>query len=265
MIRLNNSIIFLGVRGSMSVPGSEALRYGGATTCFAVELAGERILIDAGTGLWNLRHKPEWRDKNVTLLLTHPHADHMMGLAFSLSVFDFGQPIDVYGRTRGGMTVKEQIDKLFSPPLWPVGMDVLASGMRYYDVRENFRIGNVEVKTMEGFHPGGVTLYRLTGGGKSIAVMTDSTLTDENRAEKLAFCRDCDLLVIDGQYTDEEWRGRETFGHNTQNMAVSFASACGARTVRLVHHEPGHTDGQLAAIDLPDNCRLAYEGEEVIL
>lgn len=258
-------IVCLGVRGSVPIPGAGVPHFGGATTCYAIELAGERILVDAGTGLWNLQNYPDWYGKDISLLITHPHTDHLIGLAAGQTVFAPTGNVRVYGSTRGGLSVKGQIDRLFSPPLWPVGMEILVPGMTYHEIGDVFRLGNVEVFAKEGVHPGGVTVYRLTGAGKSVVIMTDCTLTDEKREELSSFAGNCDLLIIDGQYRDDEWKGREDFGHNTVTMAASFAASCGARMTRIVHHEPGHTDAELAGTVLPAGCAIAREGEVIAI
>ena len=48
-----DTVTILGTRGSIPRAGQEFTRYGGDTICVLVELAGETILLDAGTGLLN--------------------------------------------------------------------------------------------------------------------------------------------------------------------------------------------------------------------
>ena len=46
---------FRGTRGSLSVPGSSTVKYGGNTTCIEVRSdADELIILDAGTGIREL-------------------------------------------------------------------------------------------------------------------------------------------------------------------------------------------------------------------
>ena len=71
-----------GSRGSVATPGSGTLRYGGNTTCISVRSAsGDRIIVDAGTGIRKLaRQLPVGVD--INLILTHFHWDHIQGLPF---------------------------------------------------------------------------------------------------------------------------------------------------------------------------------------
>jgi phosphoribosyl 1,2-cyclic phosphodiesterase len=48
------SVRFWGVRGSIPTPGPATARYGGNTTCIEVRTGGERIIIDAGSGIRGL-------------------------------------------------------------------------------------------------------------------------------------------------------------------------------------------------------------------
>ena len=51
---MDNAITILGARGSVPVSGPAFSRYGGATTCIFVKLAGQLLVLDAGTGIMNL-------------------------------------------------------------------------------------------------------------------------------------------------------------------------------------------------------------------
>ena len=75
---------FLGVRGSTPVSGAEFTRVGGHTSCLAVSVGDERptLVLDAGTGLQNLRDEFGDAPFDGTILLTHLHWDHVQGLPF---------------------------------------------------------------------------------------------------------------------------------------------------------------------------------------
>ena len=50
-IRLRLRLKFWGVRGSIPVPGSATVGYGGNTSCIEVRADGEIIILDAGSGM----------------------------------------------------------------------------------------------------------------------------------------------------------------------------------------------------------------------
>ncbi|MBR5420177.1 MAG: MBL fold metallo-hydrolase, partial [Lachnospiraceae bacterium] len=116
---MSNKVTFLGVRGSIPVSGEAYRRYGCATTCFLLELGGETILVDAGTGILNIAQEllaqPE-----ITMLLTHPHLDHLIGLPMCPYLFRKGATLQMYAATRGGLDAEAQVKALVAPPLWPV-------------------------------------------------------------------------------------------------------------------------------------------------
>lgn len=263
-------VVLLGTRGSVPVSGEEFLRYGGSTTCIFLRLAGQPIVLDAGTGMLGLSEVLEKEEQHITLLLSHPHVDHLLGLPICRTVFDPKKKIDIYGATRNGKNVKEQVLSFLQPPLWPVGPEQLPANISFFDLPQRLFVGDVEIETMEGVHPGGVTLFRITGGGKRVVLITDCTLTEELFSELTEFARNCDLLLCDGQYSLSEWSGRENFGHSTWIDVAKLGVACGASKVRIIHHDPGRTDAELdhATMELTaihKNCAFARAGEEVLL
>lgn len=264
------SVVILGTRGSVPVSADAFVRYGGATTCVFVRLGDQAIVLDCGTGMMELPKVLRQEDNRLAVLLSHPHADHLLGLPMCPAVFDPAKKIDIYGATRNGMDVRQQICTFLAPPLWPVGPEQFPAKIIFHDLPEAFCLGDVAVETMDGVHPGGISLFRLTGGGKRIVCMTDCTLTEETLPKLTEFARDCDLLLCDGQYSMQEWKGRENFGHSTWVAAALLGTACGAKMVRIIHHDPFRTDAQLdsAAQELTaihSNCAFARAGEEIFL
>jgi ribonuclease BN (tRNA processing enzyme) len=90
-----------------------------------------------------------------------------------------------------------------------------------------------------------------------------------------AFLRGADLLIHDGQFTEQEYRtGRVGWGHSSVEHAIGLAEASGARRLALVHHDPLRTDPEL---DILAQCYggvrqgsgldvcFAYEGLSVTL
>ena len=264
----DSSVAILGARGSVPISAPCFAVYGGATTCVLVRLAGQHILLDAGTGI--MRIPPETlAQEHLSLLLTHVHLDHINGFGMCPFVMRRGNTMDIYASPADGSDAGDVFRALYRPPVWPVRPDDLAADLRFHPLPEQLRLGAVEVSTLDGVHPGGVKLIRLSGGGKSIVFATDCTLTDEFYPKAAAFAKDCDLLLCDGQYSPEEYRTRSGFGHNTWFTAAQLGVDCGARQVRIVHHDPTHTDDILRAADeavrsVNPVCSLAREGEEIV-
>lgn len=264
------SVRILGARGSIPVGGEAFRRYGGATTCVMVRLAGQIIVLDAGTGLLSLSDYLKKDEKQISLLLSHPHADHLLGLPLCSLMLQPDFYLDVYAAQRGSLNAEGQVQRFMSPPLWPVKPENLPARLTFYDLPQRMELGDVVVETMEGVHSGGVTLFRLTGDGHRVVFATDCTLADGLLPKLRGFAKDCDLLLCDGQYSEAEWSKRSAFGHSTWMAAARLGKDCGAKQVRIIHHDPFRTDRQLreAAAEVEgihSRCSFAYEGEEVLL
>ncbi len=228
--------------------GGDFARYGGLTTCALVHMGGQFIVLDAGTGIMKLPNEV-LAQKELPLLLTHAHADHLLGLPMCAYVMVRGARLDIYGAPRDGLSPRRQVERLVSPPLWPITPDDFLTELCFHDMPESMELGAVRVRSMEGNHPGGASLLRLEAGGKCLVFATDCTFSDELRPKLAEFAHGCDLLLADGQYNDEEWPTRKTFGHSTWRMAAELARECGAKRLRVVHHDPQRTDAMLAAWD----------------
>lgn len=266
---MSDTITILGTRGSLPMCGGRFIEYGGLTTCVLVHMGGQYLVLDAGTGIMDLPEEA-MRQTELPLVLTHTHVDHLMGMPMCPYVMRKGSRLDIYGRTRAGLTVRQQVDRLLSPPLWPVTADDFLTELRFHELPETLTFGSLRVDTMEGVHSGGVSLVRLEAEGKRVVFATDCTLNDEMWKKLGEFARDCDLLLLDGQYTDEEWPSRSTFGHSTWRMAAEFARSCGAKRLRVTHHDPQHTDTMLKPYDAELQAsnpayRFAREGERIEL
>ncbi|MDQ3279431.1 MAG: MBL fold metallo-hydrolase, partial [Bacteroidota bacterium] len=66
-----------GVRGSIPSTSPETKRYGGNTSCAEVVAEGWRLVLDAGSGIQNIRNNPEVTSTRVDILLSHLHMDHI--------------------------------------------------------------------------------------------------------------------------------------------------------------------------------------------
>ena len=196
-------ITILGARGSVPVNGKDMLEFGGSTSCVMIE-GGENVLfLDAGTGIMST---PDIGDRSIHIVLTHPHADHLIGLPFFPYIYEKDRQIDIYAVPREGLDTFAQVTKLISRPLWAVRVDEYASDVRCHDVTGPFKIGNVSIAMTESDHPGGSSIIRLTCGRSSLVYATDYEHSEEGDARLIDFSRDADLLLYDGQYTEEEYK-----------------------------------------------------------
>jgi ribonuclease BN (tRNA processing enzyme) len=71
-----------------------------------------------------------------------------------------------------------------------------------------------------------------------------STVPDEVRS----LCDGADVLLHDAQYTEQEFMAKPDWGHSTVKYAVRVAAETGVRRLFLFHHDPSHTDRDIATL-----------------
>ncbi|MCR5590149.1 MAG: MBL fold metallo-hydrolase [Lachnospiraceae bacterium] len=257
-------ITVLGARGSIPVAGEDFDDYGGATSCVMVNAGGNTLFLDAGTGITAASSC----EGNISILITHPHLDHLLGLPFFPHMMEKGRRIDIYATVKNGLGAKDQIMKLISEPLWPCTPSDYPADIVFHDLSLPQDIGGIKVSGIETGHPGGSTVFRLEHEGSSFVYATDYEHSDENDAELAKLCQGASLLFYDGQYTEEEYAHKKGYGHSTPAHGMNMAGACGVKTLRIVHHDPFHTDDQLTEMEneiKSENAGFARQGETIWL
>jgi ribonuclease BN (tRNA processing enzyme) len=258
-------ITVLGARGSIPVEGRTFLEFGGATSCVLIETEDHAIYLDAGSGIVRT---PDIGDRAISVLLTHPHLDHLVGMPFFPYLSEKDRHIDFHAPVLGGMSAAEQLDHLFSEPVWPVKMGDYGSDLKCHDISGAFEIGDVKVEFIHSVHPGGGLVYRLSSNGHSVVYATDYEYADDSAEELISFCEGCDLLFFDAQYTDEEFASRKGYGHSTASQGLKVMKESGAKSLRFVHHDPGHDDAMLRSMEeavKSDSVSFARQGDVYIL
>lgn len=262
---MNTTITLLGVRGSTPVSGTNKTEFGGATSSVLFRAGGQAIFLDAGTGIINA---PETIEEPISILITHYHIDHLQGLAFFPTLMERDRRIDLYWDAAKDGSLKELIDRLFVPPLWPLKIEEYPADVHFNNKPLPLEIGGVRVEGIESNHPGGSIIYKLTYEGRSFVYATDYEYDDESAKRLIDFARGTDLLLLDSQYTEEEYAARKGFGHSTLKQGMKIIEACKPGMVRFVHHDPRHDDEFLRKMEkevATDTIAFAREGEEITL
>lgn len=247
-------ITFHGVRGSTPCHGPEIVRYGGNTSCVALDVPGHRpIVFDLGTGLRYFGQQCSL-DKPfaATCLLTHLHWDHIQGLPFFKPLLRDGSDICIYAPLQDGdLTVEDVFADTIKPPLFPIHFAMLPGMIKFQELSDDKFMLDDEIEVMSRLipHVGNTLGYRVTWGGTSVAYISDHQMPSDGTFAAapgaLDLCRDADVLIHDAQYTPAEFREKNNWGHCTLEYAVWIAAESGVKRLVLFHHDPAHNDDTL--------------------
>ncbi len=243
-----------GARGSLPVAGPAFMRYGGNTTCLDLVLGeGERVVIDAGSGLKSL--EAVWRaagggPSKWHLFFTHYHWDHVLGLPLFAPLHDPAGSFELHGFPFESVGLRSILERALQPPLFPVSLASVQSRCRYHDLDgSTVDVGPLRVKSCPLNHPQGAYAYRLEHAGRSVVFATDHECGVSSIDERLAtFAQGASTLIADAQWTPEQAPAHRGWGHSSWRDALTLAKRAGVDRLVLFHHDPDRSDDQLDAI-----------------
>jgi phosphoribosyl 1,2-cyclic phosphodiesterase len=262
--------IVWGCRGSLATPGPDTVASGGNTSCLELRLAdGSSLVLDAGTGVRALGLELAARlDRPLHVLLTHLHLDHIEGLGFFAPLWIEGQEVHLWGPPSPVAPLEQRIARYLSPPLFPVTLDDVSCEIHFHDLPEGeFSIGEATIEAIPVIHRGPTVGLRISENGSSLAYVPDHEPylgfapgeAVPNWTSGYALAHEVDTLIHDAQYTEHEYAARRGFGHSSYAHAVAFAHAADARSLVLFHHDPLHSDTDLARIEERAASLWGYE------
>jgi ribonuclease BN (tRNA processing enzyme) len=231
------------------------IRYGGNTSCVGVTLSdGTRLVLDAGTGIRTIAGDEIEPGRQIHMLITHLHLDHIQGLLFFEPLFHPESDITIWGPAAPGRSLRDRIGRYMSAPLTPVEVRELPCqpSFRSCPVSE-WRIGSARVWAEAVTHRGPTLGFRIEDAGQILCYLPDHEPAiigpvDQLEPEWLsgfALARGADVLIHDCQYTDHEYPAHFGWGHSALSHALAFAKRCEVKRMLLFHHDPAHTDEQL--------------------
>ncbi|MBN9413510.1 MAG: MBL fold metallo-hydrolase [Candidatus Paracaedimonas acanthamoebae] len=275
---MSTIVEFWGVRGSIPVSSPLYTYFGGHTSCVSVTHDQNIFIFDAGTGLRDLGKK--LKEKNInqaTLILSHMHFDHILGLPFFEPIWDSNFQLTLLSShcyEKEG--IKEFLKNyIFNDLLFPVKLDQVSAKINYIDCPPSENLTFFEdyhLKIAPLNHPGGGYGYQLRcPSGSSIAYISDTEHTPgDDDLEVLKLMQGADLVIYDAMYTEEQFSQKRGWGHSTWAEGLRLAQKAQAKRLALYHHNPNHTDDILLKIEedakkIWSSCFMARQGMEIFL
>ncbi len=208
------------------------------------EDAGTAVMVDATPDVRTQVLRAGVRRLDA-VLLTHAHADHMLGLD-DLRSFSWDAPLPVWGSA----DTLADVQRIFpyactEKPRYPgvprFALQTIADGAE-------FRVGALVCRPVTVMHKDLPVFGYIMNS--TVAYVTDCNLVPP---AALAALRGVAVLVLDGL------RHRPHIAHFTVAEAVAVAQQVGAKLTLLTHlcHELDHAATEAA---LPAEVRLAYDG-----
>jgi phosphoribosyl 1,2-cyclic phosphodiesterase len=224
---------------------------GGNTTCISVLLDNAPdhcIVFDAGSGIRELGIsmatviEPPSR---YSMLFSHFHWDHIMGLPFFDPAYDPTVHIDFYSPKPN---IESILSKQMVQPYFPVTLDAFTAEKEFHQLTGSLLLENASIAFKKMNHPGDSYSYTVDDGRHRLLYATDTELLPsdfvKNNENRVVF-QDIDLAIIDSQYTFEEALEKFNWGHNAFSLAIDFAVHWGMKHLVLFHHEPVYHDQKL--------------------
>lgn len=249
-----------GTRGSIPVSGPRFARHGGNTSCLEIRAGEDLCIIDAGSGIRDLGLQlVKEGPRKIPLLIGHTHWDHIQGFPFFVPAYVPGFEFEIYGASGFGKSLAQLFSGQLDRDYFPVEMNDMAAQLAFRTLSENpVQVGKIAVYWELMNHPGATVGFRIEVEGQRIGYITDNEFLKGYLGSPLGlrgdseivvpyqriiqFVSDVDVLILEAQYTNEEYSKKIGWGHSMLSNACLLTKLARARRLVVTHHDPMHDD-----------------------
>jgi phosphoribosyl 1,2-cyclic phosphodiesterase len=272
-----NYIRFWGVRGSYPAPFGSHMRVGGNTSCVELRVDNHILICDGGSGIIPLGNTlmAQKEIREVTIILTHYHWDHISGLPFFVPAFVPGWKVNIFGPGNGQKNIERHISGQMVDPYFPVEVETWLAEIRYLTAKDGGKLeyGPFQIETFNVHHPGSTFGYRINVHDKIIAYASDNELlfidkTIETRKAEMEpeelqlieamrleetqkaieSIKNAHVFIHDAQYTPEDYAKKRGWGHSCYLDTAQFAMDAEVKQLYLFHVDPTYNDTKIEDI-----------------
>ncbi len=283
---------FWGVRGSYAAPFRSHLGVGGNTSCVEIRSGDHLLICDAGTGIIPLGNELMQQDKirEMLIILTHYHWDHVCGLPFFVPAFIPDWKIDFFGPGDNPQSIEEHISAQMQAPYFPVGTETWLAETNYLAPKDDgFQYGPMKIDFSNVHHPGITYGYKIEINNKTIVYASDNEcmfieksikhrsdefneeehelfkeMIHEEHQSELNLIQDADILIHDAQYTPSDYDKKHGWGHSCYIDTINTAIDANVKELYLFHHDPNYDDAAMEAIHKHSNEIIKEKGASLI-
>lgn len=257
-----NYLKFWGTRGSCPVSGEPYVHFGGNTCCLELSYGGHRIIFDAGTGIRPLGAVLSKEEVHkIDLFLGHTHWDHLIGFPFFELLHRTGMEITIWSPSGSGRSCRELFNDLLAIEFFPVRLEDMEAKVEFRTIHQKtpVQIGSLSIDFHTTHHPGVTFCFKIKTPHQTIGYVTDNEMLQgyhgplseipsalfEPHESLIEFFKGCDLLIHEAQYSPEEYREKEGWGHSSLRNAIALIQRTQVPEWMITHHDPKHTDADI--------------------
>ncbi len=266
------SIAIRGCRSLSPSQGGAASRYGRETSCVTLQIADHLFILDAGSGIVPLGKEltSAGQPKELRLLLTHFHEDHVEGLGLFAPAYAPGFKLIIAGASDPDQSLEAHVQRIFETA--PAELGELKAELELYEMREETYqiLPGVKVSPFFANHPGMTLGFIVEAEGRKFVYSPDAEIYGEQGTalqdydERLVrLVEGADLLIHDGRYLDADYQTHKNNGHSSWLNTVELALRAEVKSLVLVHHDDAYSDEILDRIESEARALIAQKGSSM--